>query len=78
MPRARLTSKGQITIPLAVREQLQLETGDEVFFEVRPDGTAVLRSLKEPASRLFGMLGTPQRHITIAEMDPGSLDDHDP
>ena len=33
MELARLTSKGQITIPLAIRKQLQLEAGDKVFFE---------------------------------------------
>jgi len=31
--RARITSKGQITIPAAVREQLGLRTGDEIAFE---------------------------------------------
>ena len=33
MQLAKLTSKGQITIPLAIRKQLQLEAGDKVFFE---------------------------------------------
>ncbi|MGP1565222.1 MAG: AbrB/MazE/SpoVT family DNA-binding domain-containing protein [Treponema sp.] len=33
MELAKLTSKGQITIPLAIRRQLQLEAGDKVFFE---------------------------------------------
>ena len=33
MELAKLTSKGQITIPLAIRKQLQLEAGDKVFFE---------------------------------------------
>lgn len=31
---ARLTSKGQITIPKAVREALELHEGDEVVFRV--------------------------------------------
>ena len=33
MPRAKLTSKGQITIPRVVREQLGLQTGDEIDFD---------------------------------------------
>ena len=33
MELTKLTSKGQITIPLAIRRQLQLEAGDKVFFE---------------------------------------------
>lgn len=38
---ARLTSKGQITIPKAVREALGLRQGDEVVFRVE-GGRAVL------------------------------------
>lgn len=33
MELAKVTSKGQITIPLAIRKSLQLKTGDKVFFE---------------------------------------------
>lgn len=34
MPTAKITSKGQITIPIEVREKLKLKTGDKVdFFE---------------------------------------------
>jgi AbrB family looped-hinge helix DNA binding protein len=31
--RARITSKGQVTIPAAVREQVGLRPGDEITFE---------------------------------------------
>ena len=33
MELAKVTSKGQITIPLMIRKKLQLKTGDKVFFE---------------------------------------------
>lgn len=33
MELAKVTSKGQITIPLMIRNKLQLKTGDKVFFE---------------------------------------------
>ena len=33
MELAKVTSKGQITIPLAIRNRLGLKTGDKVFFE---------------------------------------------
>lgn len=32
--RARLTSKGQVTIPKSVREALELQEGDELLFRV--------------------------------------------
>ena len=38
---ARMTSKGQVTVPKAVREALGLEAGDEVLFRVEA-GTAVM------------------------------------
>ena len=31
---ARLTSKGQVTIPKAIRDELGLETGDPVLFSI--------------------------------------------
>ena len=31
---AKVTSKGQITIPVAIREFLQLKQGDKVFFTI--------------------------------------------
>lgn len=42
---ATLTSKGQVTIPKAVREALGLEEGDQVRFEVDPKSR---RSSMEP------------------------------
>jgi antitoxin PrlF len=41
---ARLSSKGQITIPRAVREALSLEQGDEVVFRVEGDRAVIARS----------------------------------
>ena len=38
---ARVTSKGQITIPRAVREALEITEGDEVLFRVE-GGRAIL------------------------------------
>lgn len=41
--KAKLSSKGQITIPLEVRKALKLEEGDSVCFELAEDGSATLR-----------------------------------
>ncbi|MGX5681879.1 AbrB/MazE/SpoVT family DNA-binding domain-containing protein [Schumannella luteola] len=39
MPTATVTSKGQVTIPVEVRERLGIEAGTRVEFVPRSDGT---------------------------------------
>lgn len=80
MSESTLTSKGQITIPKAVREALHLEVGDRVYFEVRTDGSVVLKPRNEPAERLFGMLAGKgrKRPLTIDEMNPGNAKNYTP
>ena len=41
---AKVTSKGQITIPLNVRRRLALEPGDHVVFEIAGTGVVVRRA----------------------------------
>jgi antitoxin PrlF len=62
--RAKVTSKGQITIPVNVREALDLHDGDEVLFRVErsrallaktPDFLSLAGSVAVPA----GKRGTP-------------------
>ncbi len=43
---ARLTSKGQITVPKAVRDTLSLEPGDQVLFRLE-DNRAVIARTKD-------------------------------
>ena len=41
---ATMTSKGQITIPVAVRKQLKLEQGDKVVFIEDDQGVRILNA----------------------------------
>lgn len=43
---AKLTSKGQLTVPKAVRETLALEPGDQVLFRVE-DNRAIMARTKD-------------------------------
>ena len=55
MSRARISSKGRLTVPAEVRRALGLERGDTVVFELREEA-ALLRPVRSPAS-LRGALG---------------------
>lgn len=41
---AKVTSKGQVTIPKAIRNVLGLRTGDKVLFNENADGTVTMRN----------------------------------
>ena len=56
MVTATLTSKGQLTIPKAVRDSLHLHTGDRVAFVVRGDAEAVLKPVTKSVDEVFGRL----------------------
>jgi AbrB family looped-hinge helix DNA binding protein len=56
MLKAKLTSKGQVTIPTALRQQLNLEAGDELLF-VLEGGEVRVRVLKQRRlSEFYGAL----------------------
>lgn len=69
MTNATLTSKGQITIPVAVRKALGVEAGDRVeFVEVAPgrfEFIAATRSVTD----LKGMFGKRVKTVSIDEMN---------
>jgi antitoxin PrlF len=63
-----ITSKGQATIPKAIRKHLNLKPGDRVKFFVHPDGSVVILP-KLPASALRGILSPRRgRSPSISEM----------
>ncbi|GAC1307779.1 MAG: hypothetical protein NVSMB21_12220 [Vulcanimicrobiaceae bacterium] len=68
-----ITSKGQATIPKAIREYLGLAPGDVVKFFVHPNGSVVLLP-KHPTAELRGILARPGRAATIAEMNEAIVD----
>jgi AbrB family looped-hinge helix DNA binding protein len=69
MTTATLTSKGQITLPAAVRSGLGVGTGDRVeFIELTP-GRYELVAATLPVTALKGMVTRPSTRVTIADMD---------
>jgi AbrB family looped-hinge helix DNA binding protein len=55
-PGATLTSKGQLTLPKAIRDLLRLAAGDRVDFIVKDDGSVVLRPATVDVRELNGLL----------------------
>lgn len=57
MPMARVTSKGQITIPADIRRTLSIDQGDDVMFEVTSERSVQLKVVKRKRlSDLYGSL----------------------
>jgi AbrB family looped-hinge helix DNA binding protein len=46
----RLTEKGQVTVPIRIREQLGLHPGDEVEFVVDGDAVRLRRAAGSPTA----------------------------
>jgi len=67
---AKVTSKGQITIPKEVRDALGMGKGTTVIV-IQKDGEAILRPRTGRAVDLAGFLGKPPSGVslTVEEMD---------
>jgi AbrB family looped-hinge helix DNA binding protein len=64
---ATLSSKGQATIPKAVRERLQIKSGDRFKFFFHPDGVIILPKI--PTARLKGILPKPAQPVSLGDID---------
>ena len=64
---AKLSGKGQATIPKAVRERLQISAGDRFKFFFHPDGVLILPKI--PTKRLKGSVPKLARRVSAQEID---------
>ena len=69
MATAAVTSKGQITIPAEVREDLGLKTGDRVSFIKGEKGEYILRPKTGSIMNLRGIVKWTGKPVTIEEMN---------
>jgi AbrB family looped-hinge helix DNA binding protein len=69
MSEAKMTSKGQITLPKEIRLKLGLQRGDRVRFIVEDDGRVRLLPAKRDISELMGILPKPKRKFSLEEID---------
>jgi antitoxin PrlF len=68
VPASRITSKGQITLPKAVRDALGVEVGDRVSFRIGEDGVVVLEAETVDLSVLRGSVRARRRGVTVEQM----------
>jgi len=68
MPTATVTSKGQVTIPLEVRERLGIEAGTKVQFVPRADGTWEFIAAGDSVTSIRGMFAG-DNHVSTDDMD---------
>lgn len=66
---ATITSKGQVTIPKAVRDRLHLSPGDRIEFLVDENGAVRVIPVTATLRQLKGMVQKPERPVSLSEME---------
>jgi len=57
--KARVTSKGQATLPADLRRRLDIRAGDDLYFDDHGDGVMVHVVHRHALTELFGVLPAP-------------------
>ncbi len=66
---ALITSKGQVTIPVAARRKLGLVPGSRVDFVLNEQEHLEMIPVADSVRKLKGMVPRPARPLTLEEMD---------
>jgi AbrB family looped-hinge helix DNA binding protein len=69
MSTATLTSKGQITIPVDVRNNLKVEAGNRVEFVLIAPGRYEFVAATREVTELKGMFGPAEKAVSIESMN---------
>ena len=64
---AKVTSKGQVTIPKCVRDAAGLNAGDTIHFTVIEDATIIVR-VKNRSIRNLALTPRKRRHVRVEQM----------
>ncbi|MCK5147967.1 AbrB/MazE/SpoVT family DNA-binding domain-containing protein [bacterium] len=64
-----LTSKGQLTVPKAIRDRLNLHPGDKIEFILDNKNNCQIIPLRSSIKEMKGMLGPASKIVSIEEMD---------
>jgi AbrB family looped-hinge helix DNA binding protein len=69
MTTAMLTSKGQITVPVQIRKDLGVNSGDRVEFVQIAPGRYEFVAVTREVTALKGMFGKPKATVSIEAMN---------
>jgi AbrB family looped-hinge helix DNA binding protein len=69
MSAGTVTSKGQITVPKAIRDVLGVRPGDRLAFRAREDGTVVVEAETVDLRALRGILKPKRKGVTVEAMN---------
>jgi len=67
MKTSRITTKGQVTIPAAVRKQLGIHQGDQVGF-VYEDGKVIILPIIKDIEAAFGLIAA-EESVSLQDME---------
>ena len=73
---AKLTSKGQITLPKEIRDRLGLDAGSMLDFQLLEDNTITARPVKPDARRIRGLLKSPHATPPTAKQMDAAVSKH--
>jgi AbrB family looped-hinge helix DNA binding protein len=68
MSESTISSKGQVTVPKAIRQRLHLNAGDRLQFLVEADGSVRLAAATRDGAALRDILPRPKRRATLEDM----------
>jgi AbrB family looped-hinge helix DNA binding protein len=68
---AKVTSKGQLTVPVEIRDMFNIKPGDKVVFCTRQGGGLSLIVKNKTLAQVVGILGTPPKNagLSIEDVD---------
>ncbi len=65
---AKVTSKGQVTIPKNIRQHLKIDQGDKIEFFVGENGAVIISPIKTDVRDLKGIITKPNKPVSIEDM----------
>ena len=67
MELAKVTSKGQVTIPIAIRKLLGIKDGDKLLFVEKPEGVVIMNPTMMALERVGNAFQSDAENLGLAD-----------